>query len=476
MKDRQLKAQYILGKLRRQYFMSLPETEEDMKKSRTRFAIGEASSGAVDQIAGGVFIVLLMSYVGISDANIGMLTSLAALAAIVQIISISYVKRLKKSKLFVCLVVLQRAWLGIMFLVPLLNISNHLKVIFIIGCYLYSKTSVQVGSSSIQEWVASLVPVSLRGKYFALKDIINVIVMAIALLLVGWVVDLFRAADQMTGAFLFIGIFIILLSLLSFSYFSWVKEPKLAMLNSQGKEIHGSLAKKADKSLGDLLEKENLFEECKVAFKMSNFKKYFILECLWIITFFISSPFNPSYSIKELGLSYTFISIIAFVSSIVRIILTSQMGKISDKYGMARTLKITILSLGIHFLVWSFTTPSNAMLMYIISSAFATVAWSFIPIGIFNVKLEWISYDKRVVQFAILSSITGTLGFLMSVVSGKLLDALQKKPLYFAGDIVYAQQLLNFLGLIASIVTCLYIHFVLQKEKPAVDTKDGMLV
>ena len=181
-------------------------------------------------------------------------------------------------------------------------------------------------------------------------------------------------------------------------------------------------------------------------------------------------------SIKELGLSYTFISIIAFVSSIVRIILTSQMGKISDKYGMARTLKITILSLGIHFLVWSFTTPSNAMLMYIISSAFATVAWSFIPIGIFNVKLEWISYDKRVVQFAILSSITGTLGFLMSVVSGKLLDALQKKPLYFAGDIVYAQQLLNFLGLIASIVTCLYIHFVLQKEKPAVDTKDGMIV
>ena len=89
---------YLLGQLRRIYFMALPEGKEDFKKSRICYTTADTAAQTISQLAGGTFLATLMSYCKISDANIGIITSLVRLAALSQLFLINFFKKLKKSK------------------------------------------------------------------------------------------------------------------------------------------------------------------------------------------------------------------------------------------------------------------------------------------------------------------------------------------------------------------------------------------
>ena len=106
---------WFLGRFRRIYFMALPENEADYEKSRRRYIVGDAAAQTIAQLAGGTFLVSLMLSVGFSDAQAGVLTSVASLAAIFQLFTMRKVSHLHKRKLFVCLMTLQKLYLALIF-------------------------------------------------------------------------------------------------------------------------------------------------------------------------------------------------------------------------------------------------------------------------------------------------------------------------------------------------------------------------
>ena len=73
---------WLLGRLRRIYFMALPENEGDYEKSRKNFIAGDSANQTIAQLAGGTFLVSLMLSVHIPDASIGVITSMGSLAAL----------------------------------------------------------------------------------------------------------------------------------------------------------------------------------------------------------------------------------------------------------------------------------------------------------------------------------------------------------------------------------------------------------
>ena len=73
---------WLLGRLRRIYFMALPENEGDYEKSRKNFIAGDSANQTIAQLAGGTFLVSLMLSVHIPDASIGVITSMGSLAAV----------------------------------------------------------------------------------------------------------------------------------------------------------------------------------------------------------------------------------------------------------------------------------------------------------------------------------------------------------------------------------------------------------
>ncbi len=464
---------YLLGNMRRIYFMAIPETKQDYKKSRVYFTISDSAVQTIVQLAGGTFLVALLSYVGVSDANIGVITSLTSLAALAQLFTLNFTNGLKKIKFFVCLVAQFRFLLAFIYFIPFLPISNQKRVWLVVGFYLMAQIFVQIGTPATQDWIASLVPSRLRGKYFSIKDTVAIFVTSSTMLLAGVVLDFCKKKNILLGFFI-LGCFIFILVVINIFALTKMKEPKLSFLNKDGKEMHGTLAKKAKQ--GIILEKKvSQLSEYKQSFNSKRFRKVLCLNLLWMTSFYIAAPFIATYQIKELNLPYTFIMLVNFGSCLFRMFLTLRMGKYGDRYGMARVLKYAFAALGIQYLILALTIPSNAYVMTIIGAICSAAAWSFIGIGMFGIQLEFLERDKRIMQLTLMSAISGVFGFLISWIGGIALSALQSIELSIGTVTIYAQQVLFMVGLIMIVVTIFYTRYGVQSQKIEINRQDGKI-
>jgi MFS family permease len=453
--------------------MALPESKEDFKKSRICYTTADSAAQTIVQLAGGTFLAALMTYSHISDANIGIITSLVSLAALSQLFLINFFKRLKKYKLLVCATALQRSLFAVIYLIPLLALGGMVKAILIIFLYFIGQVFVQIGLPASQDWIASLVPGRLRGKYFSIKDSVAVFIVSSAMLLAGMILDYFKPRNILTG-FIIIGVLIFILTLINVIALSKMKEAKTSYMNEAGKEMHGRLAKKAkEEEKAVKVDELGIGSELKAAFADRKFRKAFTIQCLYTFAFYICTPFNASYQINDLALPYTFIMLVSFIANLYRIYITPKFGRLADKHGMAKLLRFTLFALGLNFLTMAFTIPGNAYPLYIIGTIFGSTAWAFVGIGLFGVQLDFFKNEKRMVWLTITSSISGIFGFFVSIVGGILLDYLQKSQLHLFGIRIYAQQVLNLIGFLIIVIAVYYIRYCIETEKIASNRMDG---
>lgn len=462
---------YMMGKVRRIYFMALPESKQDMKSSRIYYTSADTAAQTIVQLAGGTFLATLMSHSGISDAHIGIITSLVSLAALSQLFLINFFKRIKKYKFLVCATALQRALFAALYLIPLLGISHIQKAVMIVILYFVGQVFVQIGLPASQDWIASLVPSRLRGKYFSIKDSVAVFVVSSMMLICGMILDHFKKTNILTG-FTIISAIIFILTIINVVALSMMKEPKISYINEDGKEMHGRLAKRA--KVNEAAPKsQSVVSEVKEAFRDRKFRKAFTIQCLFQLSFYICIPFNASYQINDLSLPYTFIMLIGFILNLYRIYITPRLGRLADKHGMAKLLRYSMFFLGLNFLSMAFTIPINAYPMHILGSFFASTAWAFVGIGLFGLQLDFYKSEKRMIWLTITSSVSGVFGFCVSIVGGTLLDILQKADLYLFGQKIYAQQVLNLIGFCIILIAVAFIRFRIETEKVDTNRQDG---
>lgn len=464
---------YMMGQLRRIYFMALPESKQDMKSSRIYYTTADSAAQTIVQLAGGTFLAALMSDSGISDANIGVITSLTSLAALIQLFLINFFKRIKKYKFLVTITSLQRILFAGLYFIPLLMTSDTFKAFLIVLLYFVGQVFVQIGTPASQDWIASLVPSRLRGKYFSIKDSVAVFVVSSLMLICGIILDYFKKVNLHIG-FIIIGIIIFLLTVINVIGLSLMKEPKLSYLNEDGKEMHGRLAKRAKENI-PVEQSQSILSEISEAFHDRRFRKAFTTQCLYTLAFYICTPFNASYQINDLKLPYTFLMFISFIFNLYRIYIMPRLGRLADKYGMGRLLRYTLLALGLNFLTVAFTIPINAYPLTVLASFLSSTAWAFVGIGLFGIQLDFYRSDKRMIWLTLTSSVAGLLGFLTSIVGGILLDMLQKANLQLLGQKLYAQQILNLIGFLIILCTAVYIRFKIETEKIDLNRQDGRI-
>ncbi len=464
---------YLVGQMRRIYFMALPESKEDLKKSRVYYTTADSCAQTIIQLSGGTFLATIMSYSGISDANIGIITSLVSFAALSQLFLISYMKKLKKYKLLVTATSAMRLLFSVIYLIPLLSLGKTVSSAVIVLLYVTGQIFVQIGNPPSQDWIASLVPSRLRGKYFSIKDSIAVFVVSSTMLAGGMILDYFKGRNILTG-FLIIGILIFLLSLINVISLSKMKEPKTSYMNGDGKEMHGRLARKAKITVQSAeSEDPGILAELKGAFSNRKFRKAFLVQCIFTFGFYICIPFTASYQINELSLPYTFMMLVGFIANLYRIYIAPKLGRLADKYGMAKLLRYSLFALGLTFLSTALTVPGNAYPMQILSAFLASTAWAFLGIGLFGIQLDFYQSEKRMIWLTITSSLCGILGFLVSILGGSLLSYLQSHPLALFGRHIYAQQVLNLIGFLILAAGTLYIRRCIETEKVDTNHTDG---
>ncbi|MBP1754045.1 MAG: major facilitator superfamily 1 [Firmicutes bacterium] len=462
---------YMMGQLRRIYFMALPESKQDLKSSRIYYTTADSAAQTIAQLAGGTFLATLMSHSGISDANIGIITSLVSFAALTQLFLINYFKKMKKYKFLVTVTALQRILFAGLYFVPLLLVKDATKAFLIVIMYFLGQVFVQIGTPASQDWIASLVPSRLRGKYFSIKDSVAVFVVSSLMLICGMILDYFKKGNIFTG-FIIIGIIIFILTVINVVGLSLMKEPKLSYVNDDGKEMHGRLAKRAKEQ--EVVEKgQSILSEIKEAIGDRKFRKAFTIQCLFTLAFYICAPFNSSYMINDLALPYTFIMLVSFIFNLYRIYIMPRLGRMADKHGMGKLLRFALFALGLNFLSVAFMMPFNAYPMYILSTFFGSTAWAFVGIGLFGLQLDFFRSDKRMIWLTLTSSVSGLFGFLVSVLGGSILDKLQKLDINLLGQKIYAQQILNLMGFLVILCAVIFIRLRIETEKIDTNRADG---
>ena len=428
---------------RKIFYEDEPKNEKDYAISRRLYVAVDSSTMLINELAGGTFLVAVLNAVQISDGFSGVVRSCGTIATLFQLLLMICVQRMEKHRLFIFICSLQKIWFGILFFIPGMRWSLPVKCILICTIYLYAQITSQLATPATVNLIARLTSESIRGTYFGKKDSIGVFVTYTVVFVAGIVFDNAKSIDLNIG-FRMIGATLIFLGTVNAATIIWIKEPAKTK-----KEIKESFA---------------FIDEIKETFKHKGFQKILFINGVWTAAVYFTTPFNASYQIKELGLSYTFITAVGLVTMLCRVSLMPRMGRLADRIGNEQILIRLFSVMGIHFLIMMLTVPENGKLFCVIASLVSAIAWSFISQGLLGVQLKVLDERKRTIQYTILSATSGLIGFVISVIGGYILEILQRSIIMFGTRVVYAQQFMNALGLSCMLINVGYLVFENRKK------------
>ncbi len=452
----------LAGRLRRVFFMALPENEEDCRKSRNAFITTEIANQTMQQFVGGTFLAAALSYLKLSDGMIGMVMSVTTLSTVFNLLIMNYVQQLGKRKLFVCFLILQKIWLSFMYFIPLFHWRTGTKAFWFILFLTVGQICTQISTPAINDWIGDLVPPETRGEYFARKDAVAVFVVIVSMFLMGFVFDHFYENDHYYS-YPVIGIAIFLLVIINLAGFLSMKEPRGYLCDPEGHEMHGALLRRHKNTNGSTASGQHVFFDCMAALKNREFRAVLFMTCMWNMAFYIAQPFNNSYQIKELGLSFTYIMTVSLGANMIRVLLTPFIGRKADRIGMANMLILILILYTAGYFFMMLAVPGAGRIMYILSVILSSISWCFINTGLLCIQFEFLDRKLRMLQFALLMAVSGVVGFLVSAAGGRLVDFLQKHPPVLFGRSLYAQQVMNFLGILMTAAVILYLYVKIRK-------------
>lgn len=447
---------FVLGKMKRPFFRAYPENLEDYKKSRTLAILFDVCVVGLTAMAHGTFLVLLMSELGMSDGNMGLILSFYNFANIAQLISIKLSGRILRNKLLVFGCEMSRTLLGVLFFIPFLGCAGKAKLILFVVMYCFVQICVYTSSPAFVDWIASLVPEDERGRYYSKKQAASNIASLGVSFLAGILADTLKE-DKLELLFIIFGSSIIVLMVCALTCLLFMKEPHTSYIDQNGHEVVGSLVKKRRLQEGKI-ENISIVNAFKEAIKSKHFRNLLVVTCLWWTGYNASISFNTSYMIKELELSYTIISLSSLLIGVIQAVLGPKLGRIADKIGNVKVTYVMIYMVAIHCLFMAIATPSNGLLMFTLSRVFYAVAFAFVNVGLLNLKLEYIPSGRRIVLLSILEIISGVFGYAMSFVFGWFVDWFQAFALTTNAFIGYAQQYTNALGMVIMIIIAIYMR------------------
>ncbi|MBQ9921635.1 MAG: hypothetical protein IJO52_05575, partial [Clostridia bacterium] len=235
---------FLLGKLRRHFFMQHPENERDWALTRLCFIINGATATAIGSLAAGAFIATLLIQLGVSDAMNGIIAAIPTITGLSQIFMLQITKHIRKAK-FVTIIscFIARIIYVLLVVIPFMPLPVALKTWVFVVLYAISNLLAQFVGPCSGEWFTSIIPAEGRGKFISTRDSVTIVTSSVFSLIGSGILDAF-AADIETG-FRIIGIMILILTIIDSIALNIAKEPKAGKyITEKGNEAVGSITKK----------------------------------------------------------------------------------------------------------------------------------------------------------------------------------------------------------------------------------------
>ena len=390
------------------------------------------------------FLAAILKQVGVSDAVTGIVSSFISFACVAQLFSASLVRRGRSMrKMILILDLINQLMFTSLYLTPFLPIPQGVKVglfvVLILGAYLILNTTFPLK----YKWLNSFVNPGERGRFTARKEIVSLIGGMVFSLAMGCLVDHFKAIGQERTGFILCGVTLFVVAILHFVSL---------LLCSEAPEEAESAPK--DTSLSAAF---------RLIAKSPDVRRLLVIDVLWKIASYISTPYYGTYLIGELGFSLTFVSILHIAYSLVRAVFSPWFGRIGDRRGWASLLTLGLVIIAAGYLVNTFTTPAHRYL-YVVYYTLYAVAMASVNTSLCNMNYDYL--DEAVFSEALgaRNAISGVIGFLASLLGGVIVGAIQGAGNRLFGIPVYAQQVNSLIALVVVLALIVYMHTVIRRR------------
>ena len=434
------------GRLRRLYFMQVPENADEYKKSRS-LMIAEGSIGIlIFLMVSGPILAGFFQFLGVSDSLNGILSSLPVLISCVQPLCAIVVERLRHRKPYVVgLAMIQRCCYITMFFVPSFIHDTTLRVVFVAVLFGMGYLLSNLFNPANNNWLIDLTPKEIRGKYFSTKEATQIFVSSALAFVMGLIIDQFKAADKMPEAYIMMGILLAIAALASAVIMSMCKEPPVTTVISK---------------------KIPLWKIITMPIRNKNFIPVFISIVIWNIANQMATPYLQIYLISDLQRSYTFVMVATIIAAGVKMFSLRFWGRIADRTGWSYVTRTSLLFIGLGNFACFFLNINNVAWFYILCVLLSNIGWASYNMAFFNLQYERAPEEGRSIYIASTTAIAGLCAFGSAFIGGFIVDYVKTLQLTLFNAPLSGQQILLAVNGIILVLLGFYIKKALPSVKP----------
>ena len=374
---------------------------KDIARSLNFILIGNIFGSITGIICGGgtASMVGLATELGASDIHFGLLTAIPNAAALMQIPFSVAVNRTHKRKLYMLTWgLISRAIWMLFGLIPLIlpMASSMLQlwiIIFLLGISSCMGASI---NPCWFPWFSDLAPIHMRARWLSIRESFFAVGNVAIGMLVAYLLDHLPPESKYIIIFL-IGGLAGVLDMVAFGFC---------------KEVYSAPP-----------QKQNIFAAMGSVFRNKPFMALTIMWTAWCFTANLSGAYLIPYSMNEMGLNNTQITLFfTIVPALCSFFVMQRWGRMLDRFGCRNLMLVTATVASLTSLFFLFSTPGNifpALLHNLVGATF----WCACNLVANNMQLSTSPDETRPTHIAVFSCITalagGTLG---SLLGGTLLD------------------------------------------------------
>jgi len=378
-------------RLRSIYFNKNELGNGEMAQSRKLSIYEGCTARSILTLTSGSFLVGFAKYLGASNQISGIISAIPVLAGIVTVFSPIWFERMENRKLITVLFCfIGRLMLGMMIVIPFINIAGSLRITLLIAMFLLANLFLASVMPSALTWVLNITPESIRGAYYGRREAVVLSAVAAVTLMAGQVLDRFHRLGRQLDGFVVLYIFVIVITLVNLVLFSGMKEQpnKITRTNL------------------------TVFNIFRIPLRNKKYMSISLLMAIWNFGYQLAFPFTAVYMVAGLRLGYGLITLMAVLASVASVISVKFWGRIADRKSWLYLTNLMIFLQILSFLIWFFINGSTVSLLLPIAHILSGAAIAGINISLSNLQYTFSPAENKTVYMGFSSAVNGVIGFL----------------------------------------------------------------
>ncbi len=405
-----------------------------MERERCFILEGVASVLFILMAQGAVFTGLAVIF-KLDEFKLGLAASFPLIAQILQILTPYFVEKFERRKFLTNTFNISGRILWTTFVISAIAFKWYRSSLFI-SVFAISQILTSMAANIWMSWIRDLIPVEKRGKILGKRNLYVSLSTLVVFYIYSELID-----NLHKNGYILISILGILGTSLSFYYMGKLPDVPIKRV--------GALA-----ALRSVLQDEN-------------FVRLSVFYAFWNFATIFTSPFFMYHLIKNLHVSFRYISVYTISSSLIAMLFYRIFGNISDEVGHKSVAHFGISIVSITPILWLFMNSKTYHYLLLVDATITGIGWSAINLSMVTLPME-VATGTQSAYFSIYTSFGGVGGLIGSLLGGVVGKALSAYHWQKFGMDFYGLQLVFVTGGILRFTSLLFLKKVKVKKNISV--------